>query len=66
MSERAEVWERIYLDSKGQPTRMIRSTDKGKTWEPVDCSAYPEGKPPFIFLHHIGEIPEYMELRNWR
>lgn len=47
---RMELWERVgFLN--GRARTWERSTDFGKTWEPVP---WPGGEPPFIMMNVAG------------
>ena len=50
MSETVEVLERVYFDRDGKPTKWVRSFDGGQSWEAMNCSAYPESRPPFLLI----------------
>ena len=58
-----EVWDRVYFDENNEAVRWMRSWDKGESWREVDCSIYPDGKPPFIRLIH-GNVA-YIENHSW-
>lgn len=64
MSEtHVEVWDRIYFDEQGQPLRWMRSWNKGQSWKEIDCSIFPDGKPPFIRLQ--TDDAAWIEQRGW-
>jgi len=58
------VLEKVLLDN-GQPVKWLRSWDDGKTWEEVDCSAFPEGRPPFIVINQHPDIEFVIERRSF-
>lgn len=49
MEDRVEIKDRITFDGGGQPLAWLRSINSGP-WERVDCSAYPSGRPPFVYM----------------
>ena len=52
MSERmVEIWDRVFFDEQGRATRWLRSWNKGESWKEIDCSIYPDGRPPFIRMY---------------
>jgi hypothetical protein len=48
MSEMVEMWDRGYFDEQGHATLWLRSWNKGESWREVDCSIFPDKKPPFV------------------
>jgi hypothetical protein len=62
MADYVSVLEKVLLDN-GQPVKWLRSWDEGKSWEEVDCSAFPEGRPPFIVINQLPDIDFVVERR---
>lgn len=49
------ILEKITYE-EGKAVGWFRSFDEGKTWEQLDCSMYPGGRPPFIILNADAEL----------
>ena len=52
MADHVTILEKVTFDADGART-WLRSLDDGKTWERIDCSMYPDGRPPFVLFNRI-------------
>lgn len=58
-----ELWDRVFFDDKGEATRWLRSWNKGASWLEVDCSIFPNSRPPFLRLRSDGMA--WIEQKGW-
>jgi hypothetical protein len=55
------VLEKITFDADGKPEEWFWSRDDGKTWETIDCSMYPDGRPPFVIFNQSPKLAYMMQ-----
>ncbi|SRR6266446_1825565 len=63
MSDYVELWDRVYFDENSEAVRWERSLNKGESWKEVDCSIFPNGKPPFVKMRNDNAA--WIEQRRW-
>jgi hypothetical protein len=62
MIDHISVLEKVIFDN-GQPVKWLRSWDKGQSWQEVDCSMLPDGRPLFVILNPSPELAYVIEER---